>query len=210
MTKQKFIFDLDGTLLTCNYKELEDDFFKSIFKEESDRFIPYISKLLDEYENTHKRYTDSDLSLFLKRKTDLEFTEQIIRDWVTLMENISDNIEDGVIDVLEHLKSKDYNLEVLTNWYGNSQESRLKNAGIYDYFDNIHTGDIVLKPHKEAYLKAVGDTDIERCILIGDNLYKDYIAPRMYGLDSIFYDKKEKEGKQLVKIRHLNELKDRY
>lgn len=210
MDKKRYIFDLDGTLLNCNYGMVEDDFFKKELGEGSDRFVPFIAPLLDEYEFKNKKYEKDKLCEFLSSKTNLCFTPEVIDGWIEIMTEVPDIMEEGVIETLEYLKSKDKSLVVLTNWFGDSQKARLKKAKIYDYFDDIYTGDYQLKPHNEAYLNAIGKYDIENCVLIGDHLYKDYIAPRSYGLESIFYDKKNNEHENIVKIKKINELTNRY
>ena len=206
MKKERYIFDLDGTLLTCDYGTVEDEFFGKVLGEDSDRFVKNIAKLLDEYEYTHKRYEEEDLCRFLSEKTNLSFNKKIIDGWTEVMTEVPDIMEPHVIEVLEDLKRKDKSLVVLTNWFGNSQIARLKKAGLYDYFDDVFTEEYQLKPHKEAYLRAIGDYDIEKCILIGDNLHKDYIAPRSFGLDSVYYDRYEKEHNNIVKVKKLNEI----
>ena len=210
MEKQRYIFDLDGTLLTCNYGSVEHDYFQSIFGDDSRSFTPYVGKLLDEYEKTFPNYDKKVLSGFLSRKTGLSFTPEIIAGWINIISDIEDTLEDGVGDVLEHLKKKDKSLVVLSNWFGESQIPRLKNAGIYDYFDEILTGEYQLKPHKSAYIIARGDFSPEQCIFIGDQLNKDYVGPRACGMESVLYDKKDEYNENMVKIKRMNEIIKKY
>ena len=46
--------------------------------------------------------------------------------------------------------------------------------------------------------------------MIGDSVDKDYIGPRACGMDSVLYDKNDIHHKTLVKVKNMNEIKDRY
>lgn len=202
---KRIIFDLDGTLLTGSF-EFEKKYFTSLYGEDALDMVENMGKYLDEYEKTFPRYHHIWLSKYLSDKSGLNITEDIIDGWIEVMSTVPDVMEENVIQTLENLKKKDCSLAVLTNWYGDTQISRLRKAGILHYFDNVYTGDFALKPHEKAYMWARDDYNIEDCLFVGDNVDKDYIGPRMYGFESILYDKKEKEHKSLVKIKKLNEL----
>lgn len=206
MKKNRIIFDLDCTLLTCNYRLVETAVFEPFFKEETEYIMTVIAHLLDEYETINSNYEDEKLSNFLTERSGLIFTPEIIKAWKNTMMHEADTMEEGVIETLEELKSKDKSLVVLTNWYGRSQISRLKNAGIYDYFDEVYTGEYQLKPHPEAYMRSIGDYDIRECLIVGDNIYKDYGAPMTHGIDAVLYDKKDVHSNEYVKIKKMNEL----
>ena len=210
MEKKRFIFDLDRTLLTCDYRKVETAIFEPIFKKDTQYLMENIGWFLDEYEMDHEYYEDVELSNYLTMISSLEFTPQIIRLWNTTMIDESDTMEDGVIELLDYLKSKDKSLVVLTNWYSLPQVERLKNAGIYDYFDDVFTGEYQLKPHTEAYITAMGDFKPEECLMIGDNIRKDYIGPMMHGIDALLYDKNDVHNKEYNKIKKLNEIIKRY
>ena len=206
MDKKRYIFDLDRTLLTCDYEVVESAIFEPIFKERTPYLMENIGYLLNEYEMTHSYYEDEELSDFLTRYSGLKFTPKIIRLWNNTMLNEADTIEDGVIEVLDHLKSTGKSLVVLTNWYSLPQVDRLKKAEIYDYFDDVFTGEYQLKPHSEAYIIARGEFEPKDCLVIGDNIIKDYVGPRINGIDAILYDKNYKHDNSYVKIKKIKEL----
>jgi putative hydrolase of the HAD superfamily len=122
------------------------------------------------------------------------------------MNDVPDTLEDGIMETLDYLKTHGHSLAVLTNWYGRTQIPRLKKADMFQYFDDIYTGDVILKPHKEAYLFARKDFDSDDCIFVGDNVDKDYIGPRACGMKSLLYDKNEKYHSSIQKIKKMNEL----
>ena len=206
MDKKRFIFDLDGTLLSCDYKRMEEDFFYLLFGEDGIDLVDNIGQLLTDYEKSHVYYNIGALADYLSKHTNLDFTSQVINEWINIIPTVPDFLEEGIIDTLEYLKMSGYSLVVLTNWFGESQIPRLQNAGIIDYFDYIVSGDLKLKPHSGAYLKAMGDYYPEECVMIGDGLLNDYIGPRSMGIESILYDKDDIHHKNIVKVKRINEM----
>ena len=209
MEKKRFIFDLDYTLMVAD-KNQEKEYFKDVFRSDYSTFMEDMIPLLQEYEKTYTRYDISQLSSFLSNKTRLNFTEDVIKGWIESYGNCLNTIEDGVIDTLEYLKSKDQSLVILTNWFLDSQKQRVENSGLLEYFDEIYAGDFMLKPRKEAYMAARGNYRNNDCIYIGDNLDKDYIGPRSVGIYSILYDKNDRHNENIVKIKKMNEIKKLY
>lgn len=209
MEKKRFIFDLDHTLMTADYG-VEKEYFKSVLVDNVESFTKGIPTLLNEYEKTHCRYEIGNLSEYLTKHTGLSIDESIIRGWIDSFGNCPSVIEDGVIDTLEYLKSKNYSLVVLTNWFLESQNQRLKNSSLRDYFDSIYAGDCVLKPREMAYQAAMDGYKSNECVYIGDNLEKDYVGPRICGIESILYDKEDKHNNNIVKIKRMNEIKKLY
>ncbi len=206
---KRFIFDLDGTLLTGDFSE-EHNFFHSIYGKDSYKLSDNVVKYLDSYEKKNKKYDREELSKYLTIVSGLNVTPQVIDGWNEIVGFIPSVIEDGVLDILEYLKSKDYSLAVLTNWFGVAQKKRLERAGLLEYFDDVYTGDMVLKPHKSSYLCAKNQFNIDECVMVGDNLLKDYIAPRSVGMHSIIYDKKDIQHKTVTKVKKMNEIKEKY
>jgi len=209
MKKQRVIFDLDGTLLTSD-PSLEKDFFADVYgKEAGELFVSQIPGALDNYENRFKTYNIALLACYLSNVTGFPVTPQIVEDWVNTLAYVPDVIENHIIDVLEYLKKRNMSLAVLTNWFRDTQVPRLRKSGLLDYFDQVYTGDQFLKPHKEAFYGSIGSFDPDACVFIGDNVNRDYIGPKACGMDSILYDKHNLHHKTLVKVRSLDELKEK-
>ena len=203
---KRYIFDLDGTLLTGDYQET-DSFLRDMFGEQANDFIQNMTHILDRYEKAFPRYDYETLATYLKAKTGLPFTKDIIRDWDMMVEAVTDTKEEGVQETLEYLKSQDKSLVVLTNWFGRSQEQRLKRADLLQYFDTVYGGDVATKPHREAYWYAAAGRKPSECLCVGDNVDNDYIGPRACAMHSVLYDKNNNHHKSLVKIKSFEELK---
>ena len=202
---QRFIFDLDGTLLDSNFS-LEDKFFEERLGEDGKRFNEVKVNLLNQYEYNHKKYDVNVLSSFLSYKSGIYISPELIEEWIDFNSNIDDRVHDGVYDVLDYLKSKDKSMAVLTNWFSGTQVKRLKHAGLLEYFDDVYCGETFIKPYWKSYINACGNYDIKDCIMIGDNLDKDVLSPRDIGMASIHYSQEKLDDsniKSLIKIKEM-------
>ena len=140
-------------------------------------------------------------------KTGLAFTPEVIKEWDSLVGEVPSTLEEGAIEALKDLKESGISLAVLTNWFGDSQEKRLERAGLMEYIETVYGGDIVTKPHREAYWIASAGYKPEECYFIGDSIDNDYIGPRCLDMNSIIYDEEDVHHKSLVKVRRLEDLK---
>lgn len=208
MEKKRFIFDLDNTLWTFD-KDYQNRFFAQELGEDN-FFSENLNEYLETYWASYPKYVDTRFASLLSLCSGIPVDEVFMERWMDCLREMPIVLEDGVGETLDYLKSKDKSLAVLTNWVWECQVPKLKKAGIYHYFDKIYTGDYALKPHKNAYESAMGSCPSSKCIFIGDNLENDYIRPRELGYDAILYDKNERYPRQLVKIKRISELKERY
>lgn len=90
---------------------------------------------------------DFPYDLFVKRE--IEITGQTLKD-----EGVPN--KEGLVELLEYLKNNNIRTAVATSTtYGPAVE-HIKDAGVFDYFDAIITGDMTEKgkPHPDIYLKA--------------------------------------------------------
>lgn len=186
---ERYIFDLDNTILTSNYME-EENFFRDILSSDDyERLNGKIPSLLHEYEKEHICYNIEDLSCFIKEKTHINITEDIINEWIEVIGNLEITIEDGLIELFEHIKNKNKEIVVLTNWFTKSQIKKLDRAKLLPYIDMVYGGDIYVKPYYQSYLNAKGNHDVRNCLMIGDDFCKDYLGAKTIGMNSILYDK---------------------
>ena len=208
--KERFIFDLDGTILNGNFSK-EIEYFKSVLPfDEAYRFEQKRYQLLQEYEKKFLNYDVNYLSDFLSKELDATITPQIIQGWIDINCDIEDEIEEDVIELLEYLKGKDKSIVVLSNWFRKTQDSRLRKMLLSPYFDQVYGGDTYLKPSRKAYLQAAGSYPIQQCVMIGDNYEKDYLGAKNIGMDAIYYDKMNTGKKADCKVKTLKRIKEMY
>ena len=78
-----------------------------------------------------------------------------------------------MLECLESLKKKRLRLAVASSTRWESVQRQLKNAGIFDYFETITTGDKVLhsKPAPDIYLKSLDSLSLSAadCIAVEDS-----------------------------------------
>ena len=187
---EKYIFDLDGTLLNAHWNE-EDEFFRSILPiDEAIRFEEERLDLICGYEDNYPRYDVYLLSRwFMDHGYNLNTTK--INEWIHFNGDIMGNdMCDGVIELFEDIKSRNKEIVLLSNWFNYTQINRLKRSGLYEYFDDFVTGDMELKPYLESYRCAAELTPFDECIMIGDHYIKDYYQPKLYGMNAYFIDDK--------------------
>ena len=201
----RFIFDLDGTLLFGNYEE-EKEYFLSVLKEKGEPFLENLIMYLDKYEKMLPYYSKKVLSTFLLLNANVYLPPEIIEGWIDVNCNMKDEVEPTAIETLEYLKSKNKSIVVLTNWFSKTQISRLKNSNLLQYIDEVYGGDLYLKPNQESYLNASTGFDINKCIMIGDDFEKDYLGPREVGMNSILYDPNNKISETSDSIKSLKKV----
>lgn len=98
-------------------------------------------------------------------------------------------IYDGVIDLLKYLKMSGKKIILATSKPEIYAEKIAKKFGFYELFDNISgallDGSRIEKDDIIRYaLERVGESDISKCIMIGDRSY-DVLGAKAFNMDSI-------------------------
>ena len=208
---ERFIFDLDGTLMNADF-ELENKFLRELFsnKEEADLIIPRKVEIIEQYEALFPRYDIETFREFFSKQSGVNIRKEVFQEWLRFGSCLNDQIIEGVPEVLEYLKSKDKKLTILSNWFTDVQIERLRKNGLLHYFEEVYGGDYTLKPNREAYLRAFGDTSPSRCVMIGDNYLKDVCGAREAGCEALFYSPNSDLIIDKQKIKRMSEIKERY
>ena len=197
---KKYIFDLDYTLLIPDWSK-EDDFLKrSILANEQEEFFKLKQSILNKYELEFPKYDSKTLSDFF-RSFGFHISEEVINGWMIHNgENIKDEVADGALELLKYLKENGKEVVILTSWFSGTQIPRLKRAGLYDYIDKIVAGENAMKPDVESFELAIGDTNKEDCIMIGDSVMNDKMGAENAGIDCYIVDKEHSLRKLLEMI----------
>lgn len=206
MEKQRFIFDLDGTLLLPDYS-YEKDYFKSVLsRDDAEFFIPMIPELLEDYENSYRRYDTKKLSRYLTACSGILITDKIIRGWKEALGETESKMVDGVVETLEELSRRDKDMAILTNWFLSPQLKRLEKAGIKDYFTDFYGGEYAIKPHAESYRMACGKYLMKDCVIIGDSLDRDVLPAMAVGLDAIYFNPNNNDNFNKEKVKSIGNI----
>ena len=117
------------------------------------------------------------------------------------------------LEILEYLKSKNYKLLILTNGFKEVQTKKLNNCKIDKYFDKLICSEDIgyQKPRPEVFHYALSSMNAKKTesIMIGDDLKNDVYGAHNYGIDSVFFNPKQKNAEYpLYQIFSLLELKN--
>ena len=202
---KRIIFDLDRTLLFSSFFDKEEEFYKKTIPGIDEWFIKNMQKILDKYESIYAVYNYNLLLSHLNKYSNIELKMDFINIWEKEIKNSDVKIEEETIEILEYLKAK-YELVILTNWFEETQIIRMKKAGLYNYFKEVHAGEKCMKPSIESYIKACSQYNPKECIMIGDNLLNDVEGALKAGLNAIHYTHGKEETHKYQKIKKLKEL----
>jgi putative hydrolase of the HAD superfamily len=119
---------------------------------------------------------------------------------------------DYTFEILDYLKTKNYQLHLITNGFEVTQWRKLKSSGLDKYFTNVITSEATgfVKPHKEIFDHALklANATLEESIMIGDNVDADIMGAHNAGWKTIFtnHTKAEVPKEATYTITHLKEL----
>lgn len=185
---KKYIFDLDYTLLIPDWSRENEYFKKNVAVEEQEEFIKQKQDIINVYEAEYPKYDYKSLSEHFKNYG-FHLSVDVIKSWVNFNgATIKDEIPDGVIELLNHLKKQKKDIVILTYWFKNLQIPRLQRTGLVGYIDKLVTGEDAMKPSIESFNIAIGDTKKEDCIMIGDSYERDIKGAINTGIDYYHID----------------------
>lgn len=118
------------------------------------------------------------------------------------------------LEALEHCRSKDYKLHLITNGFETTQWQKMRTSGIDHYFGEVITSERSnsMKPKAGIFdfaLHATGATRNES-MMIGDSLEADIDGAANYGMDYIYYNplRKPHTRKLRCEIDCLSRIKE--
>lgn len=205
--KKRIIFDLDNTIIIWKesyisaLEETIDNFNVNVDVKVIDNLIENLEK---NYEKISKEILLSEINKSCNLKLDINFINMLFEKQSLLAE-----IDKDVYDTLNYL-SKKYELVILTNYFREVQENRLKKVGIRKFFKEIYSGEYAVKPNKKAFHNAMGNYDINSCIMIGDSINADIKGALNIGMDVIAVDyfNKIDDNNNYKVIRDFKELQN--
>lgn len=181
---RRVIWDLDNTLMERDLKAEKAFFQENLSVNQGMTLL----SLLSEYEESFSRFDISMLATFCQKKVNFPIQEAFFRRWFSVHVDYPGVIIDGAKEVLSYLYYLGVENVICTNDVSDIQRERLRKVGLLPYIQEVYGGEYFFKPYKEAYIRAYGDYLPSQCMMIGDNLEKDVLAPRSLGITSWHYN----------------------
>jgi putative hydrolase of the HAD superfamily len=96
----------------------------------------------------------------------------------------------GVIETLEYLKTKRYQLNIITNGFTEVQNKKLKSSGLHPFFNKVFTSEEVKtpKPGREIFEHAIKSVNAKKTnsLMIGDDWDVDILGAAKFGIDAVY------------------------
>ncbi|CAM3635632.1 HAD family hydrolase [Marinicrinis lubricantis] len=138
-----------------------------------------------------KRELYEDLKRHLNMKQEHTTIEDMLHFWFSEFPKCTELME-GAQDVIEHLKSKQIKLGIITNGAVHTQHAKIDQAGIRPYFDCIVVSDEVgvKKPDRQIFDIALERLNIhpQQTWYVGDHPRNDVHGAREAGLQAVWLE----------------------
>ncbi|HBH06712.1 MAG TPA: noncanonical pyrimidine nucleotidase, YjjG family [Flavobacteriales bacterium] len=123
------------------------------------------------------------------------------------------NLIPGTKEVLDFLKDR-YRMIILTNGFQEVQEIKMANSGLSPFFSDMITAEMagVSKPKKKIFQLALKRCSVraQDALMIGDNLEVDVIGAKKVGIDQVWFNPEQKQGRvePTYEIHNLTQILD--
>lgn len=225
MTYKILLFDLDDTLL--DFGANETDSLNKLFQQHGYTFSDELFRVYNsvnkqlwaDYENGNIVLDDvlnsrfSDTMLRLGKVVDGIEWENLYREFLG---NASQLLMEGALEVCQSL-SVSHRLFVITNGITQTQIKRLKQSGLYEFFEDIFDSQSIgfQKPSNEFFdyvMSHIKDFNKEEALIIGDSLNTDIKGGLLSGIDTCWINRKSQKSSAEIQstyvITSLMELYD--
>ena len=200
------LFDIDDTLLDFGANEIDslNQLFQEhgyVFSEELFRLYNSVNKQLwADYENG---------KIALSEVLNTRFSETLSRmgkvvdgvGWERRYRELLGNgcqLMEGALELCQSL-SASHRLFVITNGVSQTQIKRLKQSGLYEFFEDVFDSQSIgfQKPSKEFFdyvMSHINGFEREKALVIGDSLNTDIKGGLLSGIDTCWVNSKSQKG----------------
>ena len=186
-------------------------FFKNRYEYHNKKlWLAYYQNRIEKEELIYRRFH---LTLKEARQDDIELAKEMSNDFIELSPLQTETFP-NTHSCLEYLKSKKYQLHIITNGFNEVQGRKLQNSQLDSYFTKVITSENAgaNKPHAKIFEFALNLTGahVKNSIMIGDDLNTDIKGARDFGMDQIYFNPKKAVHKEepTFEIENLKELID--
>ena len=195
------LFDLDDTLL--DFGANEADSLKKLFQQHGHAFS---GRLFRVYHSVNKQlWADYENGMIgLEDVLNSRFSRTMLRlgeivdgiEWENAYRELLGNgcqLMEGALELCQSL-SVSHRLFVVTNGITQTQSRRLKQSGLYEFFENIFDSQSIgfQKPSKDFFDYVMGhikDFNAKEALIIGDSLHTDIKGGLQCGIDTCWINR---------------------
>lgn len=186
---QAVIFDLDDTLYG------EKEYVKSGYRAIADT-LPQVERMEEKlWQAFEQKKSAIDEVLMSENIYSEELKQQCLSVYRCHQPDI--HFYEGAKELLCQLRIDGYKLGIITDGRPEGQRAKIKALGLNELVEHTIVTDELggaeyRKPNKAAFLKMQKQLDVpfEKMCYVGDNIKKDFVAPDMLGLKSIWFRNK--------------------
>ena len=206
MSYKILLFDLDDTLL--DFGANEADSLNKLFQQHGYEFS---NELFQLYHSVNRQlwtdYENGKISLDIVLNT--RFSETMLRlgevvdgiEWESMYRELLGNgcqLMEGALEACQRL-SAFHRLFVITNGVARTQIKRLKQSGLYNFFEDVFDSQSIgfQKPSKEFFdyvMSHIIDFSKKEALVIGDSLNTDIKGGLLSGMDTCWMNAKLQKG----------------
>jgi 2-haloacid dehalogenase len=205
MSYKILLFDLDDTLLDFGANEI--DSLNKLFQQHGYTFSDGVFRV---YNSVNRQlWTDYENGkIALNDVINLRFSETMLRlgevvdgiEWENQYRELLGNgcqLIEGALELCQSL-SVSHRLFVITNGITQTQMKRLKQSGLYEFFEDIFYSQSIgfQKPSKEFFdyvMAHIKDFNKKEALIIGDSLNTDIKGGLLSGIDTCWVNRKSQK-----------------
>ena len=224
MRYKTLLFDLDDTLLDFGANEI--DSLRKLFEQHGYTFT---EELFSVYNAVNKQlWSDYENGVIaLAEVLNTRFSKTMLRlgqvvdgiEWEDAYRELLGNgcqLIEGALELC-HSLSASHRLFVVTNGITKTQVKRLKQSGLYEFFEGIFDSQSIgfQKPSPEFFdyvMRHIDDFEIKQALMIGDSLNTDIKGGLLSGIDTCWINSKSQKSPADVQstytVTGLPELND--
>ena len=212
------IFDLDDTL-SDNRKNMQGAFKKVVGEKYSDkefeRFNEIDQRIWKEraegiIKNPREGMTKEEVTEWIRAQRFIKYFENITYEEAVkcndlYVEGLKEKAEpiNGALEILKYLKEKNYNIIIATNGPSDALPAKLNKLKIDKFVDLTFAADECgnMKPHThfyEALFDKINYHNKEKMLFIGDELDKDIKGGNNFGIDTCWFNNKNRSEERRV------------
>lgn len=184
------VFDLDDTLYS------EKEYVRNGYKE----IAKIVPQVIDAERKLWHAFEKNKPAIDVVLKNEGIYSEALKERCLNIYRNHEPSIHlyAGVADMLEEIHKSGLDIGIITDGRPEGQRAKIKALGLNELVDHIIVTDELggveyRKPNKTAFVKMqeIFGMPFEKMCYIGDNIKKDFIAPKILGMKCIWIRNKD-------------------